>query len=69
MLLKKKIFSKAVDRNFCKRRLKNVVNQAIKNMSLNLNYSYLILAKENVLKKNCFEDLKKTMFKELNKIK
>ena len=69
IVAKKKIFSKAVDRNFCKRRLKNVVNQAIKNMSLNLNYSYLILAKENVLKKNCFEDLKKTMFKELNKIK
>ena len=62
IVAKKKIFSKAVDRNFCKRRLKNVVNQAIKNMSLNLNYSYLILAKENVLKKNYFEDLKKNNF-------
>lgn len=69
IVAKKKIFSKAVDRNFCKRRLKNIVNQAIKNMSLNLNYSYLILAKENVLKKNYFEDLKKTTFEEFNKIR
>ena len=69
VVAKKKIFPKAVDRNFGKRRLKNVLNQAIKKIALNFNYSYLILAKENVLKKNCFEDLKKTMFKELNKIK
>ena len=69
IVAKKKIFPKAVDRNFCKRRVKNAVNEAIKNIPLKLNYSYLILAKENVLKKNCFEDLKKTMFKELNKIK
>ena len=69
IVAKKKIFSKAVDRNFCKRRLKNVVNQAIKKISLNLNYSYLILAKENVLKREYFEDLKKTMFEEFNKIR
>ncbi len=69
VVAKKKIFPKAVDRNFGKRRFKNVLNQAIKKIALNFNYSYLILAKENVLKKNCFEDLKKTMFKELNKIK
>ena len=69
VVAKKKIFPKAVDRNFGKRRFKNVLNQAIKKISLNFNYSYLILAKENVLKKNCFEDFKKTMFKELNKIK
>ena len=69
IVAKKKIFSKAVDRNFCKRRLKNVINQAIKKIVLNFNYSYLILTKDNVLKKNCFEDLKKTMFKEFNKIR
>ena len=68
VVAKKKIFPKAVDRNFGKRRFKNVLNQAIKKIALNFNYSYLILAKENVLKKNCFEDLKKTTFKELNKI-
>ena len=69
IVAKKKIFPKAVDRNFCKRRFKNVINQAIKKIALNFNYSYLILAKENILKKNCFEDLKKTMFEELNKIR
>jgi len=41
----------------------------IKKIVLNFNYSYLILAKDNVLKKNCFVDLKKTMFKEFNKIR
>ena len=46
-----------------------MLNQAIKKIALNFNYSYLILAKDNVLKKNCFEDLKKTMFKEFNKIR
>ena len=38
-------------------------------ISLNFNYSYLILAKSNALKKDTFEDLKKTMFTEFNKIK
>ena len=70
IVAKKKIFPKAVDRNFGKRRIKGVLNQAIKKIALNfINYSYLILAKDNVLKKNCFEDLKKTMFKEFNKIR
>jgi ribonuclease P protein component len=69
IVAKKKIFPKAVDRNFCKRRVKNAVNEAIKNIPLKLNYSYLILAKENVLKKNYFEDLKKTTFEEFNKIR
>ena len=69
IVAKKKIFPKAVDRNFSKRRFKNVLNQAIKKIALNFNYSYLILAKDNVLEKNCFEDLKKNMFEELNKIR
>ena len=69
IVAKKKIFPKAVDRNFSKRRFKNVLNQAIKKIALNFNYSYLILAKDNVLKKNCFDDLKKTMFEEFNKIR
>ena len=49
IVAKKKIFSKAVDRNFCKRRLKNVVNQAVKKISLNLNYSYIVIAKTTML--------------------
>ena len=69
IVAKKKIFPKAVDRNFSKRRFKNVLNQAIKKIALNFNYSYLILAKDNALKKNCFKDLKKTMFEEFSKIR
>jgi len=41
----------------------------VKKISLNFNYSYLILAKDNALKKDSFEDLKKTMFSEFNKIR
>ena len=59
----------AVKRNFCKRRFKSLVNEVVKKISLNFNYSYLILAKDNSLRKDCFEDLKKTMFTEFNKIK
>ena len=59
----------AVKRNFCKRRFKSLVNEAVKKISLNFNYSYLILAKDNALKKNSFEDLKKTIFAEFNKIR
>ena len=67
-IVTKKKLGNAVKRNFCKRRFKSLVNEAIKKTSLNFNYSYLILAKDNALKKDAFEDLKKTMFKELNKI-
>ena len=68
-IVTKKKLGNAVARNFCKRRFKNLVNQVIKELSLNFNYSYLILAKSNALKKDTFEDLKKTMFTEFNKIK
>ena len=45
------------------------MNQAVKELSLNFNYSYLILAKDNALKKDCFLNLKKAMFTEFNKIR
>ena len=68
IVAKKKIFPKAVDRNFCKRRVKNAVNQVIKNMPLKLNYSYLIIAKENIINQK-YLNIKKAMFYEFNKIK
>ena len=68
-IVTKKKLGNAVKRNFCKRRFKSLVNEAIKKTSLNFNYSYLILAKDNALKKDAFEDLKKTMFSEFNKIR
>ena len=68
-IVTKKKLGTAVKRNFCKRRFKSLVNEAVKKISLNFNYSYLILAKDNALKKDTFDDLKKTMFAEFNKIK
>ena len=68
-IVAKKKLGNAVQRNLCKRRLKNLVNEVAKKISLNFNYSYLILAKDNALKKDIFDDLKKTMFAEFNKIR
>ena len=68
-IVTKKKLGNAVKRNFCKRRIKNLVYEAVKKISVNFNYSYLILAKDNALKKHSFEDLKKTMFAEFNKLR
>ena len=68
-IVTKRKLGNATKRNFCKRRIKSIVNQAVKKLSLNFNYSYLILAKDNALKKDCFLDLKKTMFADFNKIR
>ena len=69
IVTKKKLLGGAVARNFCKRRFRSLVNQAVKELSLNFNYSYLILARDNALKKDCFLDLKKAMFTEFKKIR
>jgi len=69
IVTQKKKFKNAVQRNFCKRRFKSIVNEVTKKVSLNFNYSYLILAKESALKKDSFEDLKKTIFTEFNKVR
>ena len=69
IVTQKKNFKNAEQRNFCKRRFKSIVNEVNKKISLNFKYSYLILTKESALKKDSFEDLKKTMFSEFNKIR
>ena len=69
IVTQKKNFKNAVQRNFCKGRFKGIVSEVIKKVSLNFNYSYLILAKESALKKDCFKDLKKTIFTEFNKVR
>ena len=68
-IVTKKKLGTATKRNLCKRHFKNLLHQTVKKLSLNFNYSYLILAKDNALKKDCFDDLKKTMFAEFNKIR
>ena len=64
----KKKLGNAVNRNKVKRKLRNITNEAVKKLSLKLDYSYLIIAKETILKHE-YSDIKKTMFAEFNKIK
>ena len=64
----KKKLGNAVKRNRIKRKLRNITNEAVKKLSLKFDYSYLVIAKETILK-NDYLDIKKTMFTEFNKIK
>ena len=64
----KKKLGNAVKRNKIKRRLKNIMNDALKKISIKLNYSYLVIAKPTMLN-NEFKDIKETLFKEFNKIR
>jgi len=66
-VIKKKL-GNAVKRNKIKRRLKNMMNDAVKKISLNFNYSYLVIAKNTVLSDK-YEIIKNTLFSELEKIK
>ena len=64
----KKKIGNAVERNKIKRRLKNIMNDAIKKISIKLHYSYLVIAKPTMLKKE-FNNIKETLFQEFKKIK
>ena len=63
----KKKIGNAVKRNKIKRRLRNVMQDALKKLDLNLNYSYLFIAKVTVLEDE-YNEIKKTIFKDLVKI-
>ena len=65
---KKKQFRGAVKRNKTKRRLRNIVNDIIKNKSINFNYSYLVIAKLTMLN-NEYTIIKDTLFQDFKKIK
>ena len=65
--VKRKI-GNAVQRNKIKRRLRNIMNDAIKKIPLNFNFSYLVIAKSTMLN-NDYTNIKETLFQELNKIK
>ena len=45
----KKKIGNAVKRNKIKRRLRNITNEAVKNISINYNYSFLVIAKSSML--------------------
>ena len=64
----KKKLGNAVNRNKIKRRLRNIMNEAIKEISLNFNYSYLVIAKITVLN-NKYTIIKQTLFADFKKVK
>ena len=64
----KKKIGNAVKRNKIKRRLRNIVNEAVKKLSLKFNYSYLVIAKSTMLNSE-YKNIKETLFQDLEKIK
>ena len=58
----------AVKRNKIKRRLRSIVNDAVKIRSINFDFSILVLAKESMLN-NEYKNIKETLFQDLEKIK
>ena len=63
----KKKIGNAVKRNKIKRRLRNIMNDASKKISINLHYSYLVIAKTTMLN-NEFKIIKDNLFQEFSKI-
>ena len=64
----KKKIGNAVNRNKIKRRLRNIINEATKKISINFEYSYLVIAKPTMLNSE-FNNIKETLFQEFKKIK
>ena len=64
----KKKLGNAVNRNKIKRRLRNVMNEAVKKISLNFNYSYLVIARITMLN-NKYAIIKETLFADFKRIK
>ena len=64
----KKKIGNAVTRNKIKRRLRNIMNEAIKKISIKFNYSYLVIAKPTMLN-NEYTNIKETLFQSFEKIK
>ena len=58
----------AVKRNKIKRRLRNIMNDATKKITINFDYSYLVISKPSMLN-NEFKNIKETLFREFEKIR
>jgi len=65
---KKKQIGNAIKRNKIKRRLRNITNEAVKKISINFNYSYLVIAKITMLN-NEYTIIKNTLFQDFKRIK
>ena len=64
----KKKLGNAVKRNKIKRRLRNILNEAVKKISINFKYSFLVIAKSSMLN-NEYKLIKETLFQDFEKIK
>ena len=64
----KRKIGNAVKRNKIKRRLRNIINDAVKKISIKFNYSYLVIAKSTMLN-NEYKNIKETLFQDLEKIR
>ena len=63
----KKKIGNAVKRNKIKRRLRNIMNDAVRKISLEYSYSYLVIAKPTMLN-NEYTIIKETIFRDLERI-
>ena len=64
----KKKIGNAVKRNKIKRQLRNIVNDAIKKISIKFDYSYLVIAKPTMLNSE-FKNIKETLVQDFEKIR
>ena len=64
----KKKIGNAIKRNKIKRRLRNIMNDAVKKISIKLDYSYLVISQPAMLNSE-FKNIKETLFQEFKKIK
>ena len=64
----KKKIGNAVKRNKIKRRLRNIINDAVKKITIKFSYSYLVIAKPTMLN-NEYTNIKETLFQSFEKIK
>ena len=64
----KRKIGNAVKRNKIKRRLRNIMNDATKSINMNLNYSYLFIAKKNIYDAE-YKMIKNSIFKDLTKVR
>ena len=64
----KKKIGNAVKRNKIKRRIRNIMNEAVKKVEINFDYSFLVIAKSSMLN-NEYKIIKETLFQDFAKIK
>ncbi len=63
----KKKIGNAVKRNKIKRRLRNIMNDAVKKIPINFEYSYVVISKPSMLDSD-FKKIKETLFRDLERI-